>query len=362
MSFPDEYWMAKAIALAKKGARTTTSNPNVGCVIVRNDKLIGEGYHKKAGTPHAEIHALKMAGDASGATAYVTLEPCCHYGRTPPCAKALIEAGVSRVVCGMVDPNPQVAGNGLKMLEEAGIETRSGVLETAAEELNPGFLKRMRTGRPFITVKMASSLDGGTALANGESQWITGPEARNDVQTGRALSCAVITGVGTILADNPSLNVRLGGATRQPVRIILDSAGQTPLSSKIAENDGDTIIVHGDQVKAERIQAFHERGFKTQTMPLVDNRIDLLAFIRWCGEQSFNRLWVESGATLAGAFMETKNIDELRLYQAPVFLGADTRPVLKGTLNSIAEAHKFDVKDVRFVGKDIRWVLKPQTP
>lgn len=235
----DAVWMSRAIALAEKGRLTTTPNPNVGCVLVKDNQLIGEGYHKKAGTPHAEVHALAQAGaEAKGATAYVTLEPCSHYGRTPPCAEALIKAGVARVVCAGLDPNPQVAGKGIDMLRQAGIDVTVGVLADQAELLNPGFLKRMRTGLPFVTLKMAASLDGATAMKSGESQWITGPEARADVQQGRAISCAVVTGVGTVLADNPSLNVRLAECSRQPVRIILDTHARYTGGCRYSEYSG----------------------------------------------------------------------------------------------------------------------------
>nr|WP_202594551.1 bifunctional diaminohydroxyphosphoribosylaminopyrimidine deaminase/5-amino-6-(5-phosphoribosylamino)uracil reductase RibD [Reinekea blandensis] len=356
-------WMAQALKLAARGRRTTTPNPNVGCVIVRDGELVGSGYHRKAGTPHAEVHALAEAGSkARGATAYVTLEPCSHYGKTPPCADALIKAGVANVVCAMTDPNPQVAGQGLEKLRNAGIEVISGVLNAEAERLNRGFLKRMRTGRPWLVAKMAASLDGGTALANGDSQWITGPEARQDVQSGRADSCAVVTGVETVVADNPSLNVRLDGADRQPVRIILDTQARTPVPSTIVTLPGRTVIIHGAQANPLSLERLQAAGFELVEMATANDHIDLPAFLSWCGQQAFNRVWLEAGATLTGAFAEQGLLDELWLYQAPIMLGGATRPVADFRLDSLKQAHRFDVDDVRFVGKDIRWQLLPAFP
>lgn len=358
-----QYWMSKALKLAAKGRLTTTPNPNVGCVIVADGVLVGSGYHQKAGTPHAEVHALAEAGErARGATAYVTLEPCSHFGQTPPCADALIASGVSQVVCAMTDPNPKVAGRGLKRLQAAGIEVLSGVLESDAEALNEGFLKRMRTNRPFVVVKMASSLDGGTALSNGDSQWITGPEARADVQLGRAESCAVVTGVGTVLADDPSLNVRLPDVRRQPVRIILDSNARTPVNARLATLPGRTVLIHGDACDGGQLEALSQAGFDLVQMPTENSRISLSAFVDWCAQQGFNRLWIEAGARLAGAFTEAGLVDEIRLYQAPKFLGSGTRPVLETQLTDLAQARTMTVKDVRFVGADIRWQLLPAFP
>lgn len=359
----DEHWMAQALTLARKGAWTTTPNPNVGCVIVKDGQLVGEGYHHAAGTPHAEVHALAAAGElAQGATAYVTLEPCSHFGRTPPCADALIKAGVARVVCAMTDPNPDVAGRGLDKLRAAGIDVTVGTLNTQAEQLNPGFLKRMRTGLPHITLKMASSLDGATALSNGDSQWITGPQARADVQKGRAASCAIVTGAGTVVADDPSLNVRLPGVQRQPTRLILDSHGRTPRTARITQNDGETVLVHGpglsESIKAE----FREHGFDLVELPLTEGKIDLPSFVQWCGNQGFNNLWVEAGAQLSGAFFNAGLIDELWLYQAPKLLGAGTMPVLALQLQNLSDAVPLAVADVRFVGKDLRWRLVPDFP
>lgn len=358
-----EAWMAQALKLAAKGRFTTSPNPNVGCVIVQNNVLVGSGYHQKAGTPHAEVHALAEAGTlAQGATAYVTLEPCSHYGRTPPCADALIRAGVSQVVCAMTDPNPQVAGQGLDKLRQAGIEVISGVLNSEAEKLNRGFLKRMRTDTPWVVAKMAASLDGGTALANGESQWITGPDARQDVQIGRAESCAIVTGVETILADDPSLNVRLADTQRQPVRLILDSQARTPVTAKLFSLPGRSVVIHTADADADRLAQLEAAGVERVCLSACDGRIDLPAFLAWCAQQTLNRVWLEAGATLTGAFVEQKLLDELWLYQAPIFLGSQTRPVLETRLGSLSQALRFEVEDVRFVGPDIRWQLLPASP
>lgn len=356
----DELWMAKALALAKKGRFTTSPNPNVGCVIVKDGIEVGSGYHQQAGSPHAEVYALRQAGkSAEGATAYVTLEPCAHFGKTPPCAHALQQAGVHRVVCAMKDPNPLVAGKGLKILENAGIETRAGVLQSQAEVINQGFLKRMRTGKPWLSLKIAASLDGGTALENGDSQWITGKEARHDVQYGRAISCAVVTGVGTVLADNPALNVRLEAYRRQPDRIILDTNGRTPSDALITKNPGKTFIVLSDKVLDRAVAEYREAGFIPVLLPVKSGRVDLEGFMNWCGSQNYNQLWLECGAVLAGAFLQQQLVDEVIYYQAPKFLGSQIRPVIDYPLSNLDEALNFDVLDLRFIGKDIRWRLKP---
>lgn len=352
--------MAQAIELAAKGCYTTTPNPNVGCVIVRDGVLVGEGYHQRAGTPHAEVHALKQAADkAQGATAYVTLEPCSHHGRTPPCADALIKAGVKRVVCAGLDPNPLVAGRGLDRIRDAGIDAVSGILCDEAERLNPGFLKRMRTGLPYVTVKLASSLDGATAMTSGESQWITGPEAREDVQYGRAGCCAVVTGVGTVLADDPSMNVRLPEMSRQPDRIILDSHARTPLQAKIVSNPGNTWLIHGESAPAEKLAQLKDSGFKLVCIPLTDDRIDLAAFLKWAGDQQFNHLWLEAGAKLAGAFLEAGLADNILLYQAPMLLGSQTQPLIRTKFTRLADAVRLECVDLKVIGKDVRWQLKP---
>ena len=360
----DAYWMAKALKLAEKGLNTTSPNPRVGCVIVRDGRLVGEGYHERAGTPHAEVHALAMAGEtARGATAYVTLEPCSHHGRTPPCAEALVEAGVGRVVAAIEDPNPQVGGRGLARLENAGIETRAGVLTEDAEALNRGFLKRMRTGHPWMTLKLAGSLDGATALASGESQWITGPEARRDVQLGRARSCAILTGIGTVLADDPALNVRLPGATRQPDRLVLDTRLRTPSEARLFQTDGRVHILHGQQIESDSVDRLTRAGAGLTRLPVdaTTGQLDLHALMNWLGEQGYNEIWVEAGAILAGGLLKAGLVDELLLYQAPKLLGANVRPLLDWSIPSLAQAVQLVPVDTRQIGADLRWRLRPVT-
>ncbi|WP_115717448.1 bifunctional diaminohydroxyphosphoribosylaminopyrimidine deaminase/5-amino-6-(5-phosphoribosylamino)uracil reductase RibD [Gallaecimonas mangrovi] len=353
----DAIWMARAIKLAAKGRYTTEPNPAVGCVIVKNGEIVGEGWHQQAGTPHAEIHALNMAGaNASGATAYVTLEPCAHYGRTPPCAEALVKAGVARVVAAMVDPNPKVAGKGLKILEDAGIKAESGLLEADARALNPGFLKKMETGLPYVRVKLAASIDGRTALNNGQSKWITGPEARSDVQRLRAMSGAIITGAGTVLADEPSLNVRLNQfpepypleQVRQPLRVVLDRRQrlgsdngffQVPTPAWVVSNHQDH-RTFPDHVETLRLP---EEGFLTALLKKLP----------------VNSVLIEAGAKLAGAFIAEGLVDELVLYQAPVVMGDQSRGLLAlPVFSEMAQAPRFSIKDVRQVGDDIRLTLE----
>lgn len=363
-SMGDNAFMARAIALAKKGQSTTTPNPCVGCVIVKGEAIVGEGYHQRAGGPHAEVYALASAGEnAKGATAYVTLEPCSHFGRTPPCADALVVAGVSRVVIAMLDPNPKVSGRGVAKLEAAGIEVRHTLMSEEAETLNRGFLKRMRTGRPFVQLKMAASLDGGTAMANGESQWITSPPARLDVQQFRSKACAIVTGVGTVIADNPSLNVRLADKAssdiRQPTRFILDPSGRTPVDANMVKLDGKTVVVLGPDVSTSKQKALQASGFELLVRPLQKGKTDLIDFINWLGEQAFNHVWVEAGAKLAGAFLVQQCVDEVVYYQAPIFLGANTRPVMQHAFNSLNDKIAFSVSDQRMIGPDIRWILSP---
>lgn len=358
----DELWMTRALALAAQGLTTTTPNPRVGCVLVRDGEVVGEGFHQRAGESHAEVHALADAGErARGATAYVTLEPCSHQGRTPPCADALINAGVSRVVAAMADPNPQVAGRGLARLAAAGIDTRSGVLAADAEALNLGFLKRMRTGLPFITLKLAASLDGATALANGDSQWITGTQARAHVQLGRARSCAILTGVGTVLADDPSLNVRLDGSQRQPARIVLDTQLRTPADAKLLSLEGNTWLLHGANAPQAQREALASAGALLAELPLNEaGQLDLAAVIPWLGQHSFNEVWVEAGATLAASLLDGGWVDEVRLYQAPILLGSSTRPLYATALNVLSDAQRFEVIERRSLGDDLLWTLHPR--
>lgn len=354
--------MARALQLAARGLTTTTPNPRVGCVLVRAGAVVGEGFHQRAGEAHAEVHALAAAGDkARGATAYVTLEPCSHQGRTPPCAEALINAGVSRVVAAIQDPNPSVAGRGLARLAEAGIETLSGVLASDAEALNPGFLKRMRSGQPWLTLKLAASLDGATALANGASQWITSAASRQHVQQGRARSCAILTGIGTVLADDPALNVRLDNASRQPARIVLDSQLRTPSDAKLLSLDGASWLLHGPDASLANRDRLLSAGARLQELPLADDsRLDLNAVMNWLGEQSYNEIWTEAGANLAASLLDGGWVDEVRLYQAPVLLGSAIRPLYATALSQLSDAQQFKVIERLSLGADLCWRLQPR--
>lgn len=365
----DEKYMARAFELARLGRFTTTPNPNVGCVIVRDGEIVGEGYHIKAGGPHAEVHALRMAGEkAQGATAYVTLEPCSHHGRTPPCADALIAAGVARVVASMQDPNPEVAGRGLYRLQQTGIEVSHGLMHSEAEAINLGFLKRMRTGFPYVQLKMAASLDGRTAMESGESQWITSAAARADVQRFRAQSSAILSSSATVLADDPSLNVRwdqLDSDTqriypqeslRQPLRIVIDSQNRVTPQHKMVNQPGDTWLA---RLAADE-QTWPE-STEQWVVPGRDNRVDLVLLMMQLAKRQINSIWVEAGAELAGALLQAGLVDELIVYMAPKLLGENGRAlcVLPG-LQSLSDAPQFILSDVRQVGADLRLRLKPQ--
>jgi len=368
-SVADRQYMARAIQLARQGLYTTSPNPRVGCVLVKNGQIVGEGFHLRAGEGHAEVNALAVAaGQAQGATAYVTLEPCSHYGRTPPCAEALTNAGVSRVVAAMVDPNPQVAGRGMTMLAEAGIETASGLLETEARALNPGFIKRMEQGLPYLTLKAASSLDGRTAMQSGESQWITGPQARCQVQRLRARSCAVVTGVESILHDDSALTVReaelaLDNAAeivkRQPLRVVLDSQLRTPLTAKILTQPGRTLIVYCAD-PAARADELAQAGAELVQLPALAGRVDLPALLRYLADQQqCNEVLVETGATLAGAFIEQQLLDRLELFMAMKLLGSDARPLFDLPLTRMAQQVPMTLLDSRQVGQDLWLSFQP---
>lgn len=365
----DEKYMARAFELARLGRFTTTPNPNVGCVIVRDGEIVGEGYHHKAGGPHAEVHALRMAGErAKGATAYVTLEPCSHHGRTPPCADALVAAGVARVVASMQDPNPEVAGRGLYRLKQTGIDVSHGLMHSEAEAINLGFLKRMRTGFPYVQLKMAASLDGRTAMASGESQWITSPAARADVQRFRAQSSAILSSSATVLADDPSLNVRwdeLDSDTqriypqenmRQPLRIVIDSQNRVTPQHKLVNQAGETWLA---RIAAD--QQNWPESTQQWVVPARDNRVDLVLMMMQLAKRQINTVWVEAGAELAGALLQAGLVDELIVYMAPKLLGEHGRAlcVLPG-LQSLSDAPQFTLNDVRQVGPDLRLRLKPQ--
>ena len=353
----DHEFMARALRLAARGRYTTQPNPRVGCVIVAGGEIVGEGWHRVAGGPHAEIDALTAAGPrAAGATAYVTLEPCAHHGRTPPCVDTLIAARVARVVAAMTDPNPAVAGRGLAALAAAGIEVASGLLATRAGALNAGFVSRMTRGRPRVTLKLAASLDGRTALADGTSQWITGPAARADVQRLRAASSAILTGIGTALADDPSLTVRAPGvdtAGRQPLRVVLDSRLRLPASARMLALPGRTLVFAADSGADDA--ALAAAGAVIERLPAGARGLDLRAALRRLAEHECNDVLVESGPTLAGALVEAGLADELVLYLAPHLLGASARGLfaLPG-LSTMADRVQLRITDLRRVGDDLR--------
>ena len=382
----DHECMARALELARRALYTTDPNPRVGCVLAHDSLIIAEGFHARAGDPHAERNALATAGEhARGATAYVTLEPCSHTGRTGPCADALIEAGVARVVAAMEDPNPQVAGTGLQRLRDAGIQVDTGLQEADARALNPGFVLRMSQGRPLIRIKAAASLDGRTAMASGESQWITGPEAREDVQRLRARSSAIVTGIGTVLADRPSYTVRpeqwrhgeyADGPVRAPLRVILDPALRTPVDSPVVTADGACLIAHADDPDAapeERRRALEHAGAELLALPRAraasdpaepgaatraERRgLDLHALIAELTRRECNEVLVECGATLAGAFVREALFDELIVYLAPTLLGADARGLLDLPFDRMDQQIRLQWSDLRRVGDDLRLTL-----
>jgi len=361
----DQEYMARAIRLARLGRFTTDPNPRVGCVLVREGRIVGEGWHRWAGEAHAERHALARAGaEACGATVYVTLEPCCHHGRTPPCADALVEAGVARVVCAMVDPNPLVSGKGLARLKDAGIETLNGVLEAEARALNPGFIKRLERGRPYVRCKMAASLDGRTAMADGESQWISSPESRRDVQLLRAGSSAILTGIGTVLSDDPSLNVRLSASdvpgmdshepVRQPLRVLVDSQWRMPADARMLGLAGKTLVV-GTAHAPERMAALEAVGAGVWRAPELDGRVDLAALMDELARRGINEVLLESGARLAGAMLTAGLVDEIQLYLAPHLMGDAARGLfhLPG-ISAMADRLALEIQDVRRIGPDLR--------
>lgn len=363
MSFSgDDYrFMARALQLAERSRYITSPNPRVGCVIVRDGRTLGEGWTQAAGQNHAEIQALGDAAsrgeDVRGATAYVTLEPCSHFGRTPPCADALVGAGLARVVSAMEDPNPLVSGKGLRRLNDAGIVTASGLLANEARELNAGFVSRMTRGRPWVRVKVAASADGRTALANGQSQWITGTAARRDVHHWRASACAVLTGIGTILADNPQLNVREVSTPRQPIRVIVDARLDTPPHAAILGSGAVWIACAGDE--GPRAQALRAAGATLLPCATAGGRIDLGALMQILGQRGINELMVEAGAQLSGAVINAGIADEVLLYLAPCLMG-DTARGLASLPESLrmADVQRLRWADVRKVGDDLRLTLR----
>lgn len=362
----DEAMMARAISLAKNGWFTTQPNPRVGCVIVNDGEIVGQGWHERAGEPHAEVHALRAAAErARGATAYVTLEPCSHYGRTPPCASALIEAGIKKVVVGCQDPNPQVAGKGIAMLQAAGIKVVTPLLEADALALNEGFFKRMSTSRPLVRAKLAMSLDGRTAMASGESQWITGPDARSDVQRLRAQSSAIITGVGSILHDDSSLTVRRNELKvsllvdeRQPLRVVLDSQLQTPVTAKVIHGEGNCLIVASEQHDAQKCAALEAAG--AEVLVCGEQQVDIAAVLDELGRRQCNEVLLETGATLAGSMMEQGLIDELVVYMAPVLMGSSARPLMQLPFDTMPQKIPLKIVDVTAIGQDWRFTARRQ--
>ncbi|HSH84831.1 MAG TPA: bifunctional diaminohydroxyphosphoribosylaminopyrimidine deaminase/5-amino-6-(5-phosphoribosylamino)uracil reductase RibD [Guyparkeria sp.] len=367
----DQQWMARALALAERGRYTTSPNPRVGCVLVRDGQIIGEGFHVRAGEPHAEVLALQEAGErARGATAYVTLEPCSHVGRTPACAPQLVAAGVARVVTAMDDPNPQVAGRGHALLHEAGIEVSAAIAPAAARALNPGFVSRMERGRPWVTVKLAQSLDGRSALASGESQWITGEAARRDVQFLRAHQCAVLSGIDTVLIDSARLNVRLSadelgieGEVRQPVRVVLDSGLRLPPFAAIFDAPGPVWIYTRDATDGVQ----HEALIKRQQVTLIEappargmTGLALDSILADLAAREVNEVLVEAGAKLAGAFVAAGLCDELVVYQAPLLLGHQARPTLAlPEPAALADVARWTLVDEARLGDDLRLTLRP---
>lgn len=357
-SAPDHAMMARALRLAERGAWTTKPNPMVGCVIAQGDEVLGEGWHQRQGGPHAEVFALQAAGErARGATAYVTLEPCNHTGRTGPCAAALLEAGVARVVAAMRDPFPQVDGAGIARLRGAGVHVEVGLMEAQARALNVGFLSRIERGRPWVRVKLACSLDGRTAMASGESQWITGEAARADVMRWRARAGAILTGAGTVLVDDPSLTVRFDAAQDfvPPLRVVLDPGLATIGRGKVREGAAPTLYLHAPDIKPPR-----EFAAERAAVAVRNGMFDLDAVLALLAQRGVNEVHVEAGATLAGALVKAGLVDELLLYVAPVLLGDAARPLLGGLgLSEMAQRLQLAIVDQRRIGADLRLRMRP---
>lgn len=360
MSFSavDHGMMARALQLAERGLWTTSPNPRVGCVLVRGGEIVGEGWHEKAGEPHAEIHALRAAGDkAKGATAYVTLEPCSHHGRTPPCAEALIAAGVARVVSAMTDPNPLVSGKGLALLQAAGIETASGLLESEARELNIGFVSRMTRGRPWLRLKAAASLDGKTALNNGVSQWITGPDARRDGHAWRARACAILTGIGTVRDDDPNLTVRDVATTRQPLRVVVDSRLEILPTARILQ--GEPVLIVGAIENAEKMALLRSTGNFVEILNNGSDKVDLKALLELLARRGINEVHAEAGFKLNGSLLGEGLIDELLLYLAPCLIGHEASGLFNlPELITLDGKRRLKIRDLRQLGEDIRLIAR----
>ncbi len=354
----DHAMMSRALHLAERAAYTTKPNPMVGCVIAHGDDIVGEGFHQRQGEPHAEVYALQAAGErAKGATAYITLEPCAHTGRTGPCADALIAAGVARVIGAMRDPFPQVDGSGFGKLEAAGIAVERGLMEAQARKLNRGFLSRIERGRPWLRVKLATSIDGRSALASGESKWISGDASRDDVHRWRARSGAILTGSGTVLADDPQLTVRLGDDAPfvAPLRVVLDPGLATVARGRIREGDAPTLYLHAPDAKPPNpLHAQHA------AVPMRGRMLDLAAVLKLLAHREINEVQVEAGATLAGAFLAAGLVDELLLYVAPVLLGDRAKPLFEGLqIDAMTQRLQLDIVETRRIGNDVRLLLQP---
>lgn len=366
----DQYYMARALRLAERGLWSTAPNPRVGCVIVRDGEIVGEGWHQVAGESHAEIHALHMAKEkAQGATCYVTLEPCCHHGRTPPCTEALLKAGITRVVVAMTDPNPLVSSKGIEQLLKAGVVVDTGILSSEAEKLNVGFLTRMRHNRPYIRCKIAMSVDGKTAMASGESQWITSQESRADVQAMRARSSAIMTGAGTVLADNPKLSVRESElpnylyrppVIKQPLRVVVDAHLSTPPTARMLSLPGQTLIftASDDEFLTKSLE---KAGAKVVFLPERERHIDLPAMCqKLATDYEVNELLVETGANLAGSMLRAKLIDEIVIYMAPVLLGHKARGLFHlPELETLSQKVRLNITEIRALGNDWRMTIHP---
>ncbi|MDR1424729.1 MAG: bifunctional diaminohydroxyphosphoribosylaminopyrimidine deaminase/5-amino-6-(5-phosphoribosylamino)uracil reductase RibD [Azoarcus sp.] len=354
----DHAAMARALALAERGLNSTTPNPRVGCVLLRDGQIVGEGWHRRAGEPHAEVLALAAAADAArGATAYVTLEPCSHFGRTPPCADALDKAGIARVVAAMQDPNPRVAGSGLARLRAAGIEVECGLMMEEARELNIGFVSRMTRNRPWVRLKAAATLDGKTALENGASQWITGPVARADGHRWRARACAILTGIGTVKADDPQLTVRDAPCERQPLRILVDAKLEVPPAARILQ--GAPILIATASTDAPRLRALAASGHRILSLPATGDRIDLPFLLRELAALELNEIHIEAGAGLNGALLAAGCVDELLLYLAPKIVGNAARGMFDlPALTALDGAARFRIRECTMAGEDVRVIAR----
>jgi diaminohydroxyphosphoribosylaminopyrimidine deaminase / 5-amino-6-(5-phosphoribosylamino)uracil reductase len=355
----DHAYMAWALELAERGLYTTTPNPRVGCVIVSDGIVVGEGWHEKAGAPHAEVNALQAAGPrARGATVYVSLEPCAHHGRTPPCIDALIGAGVGRVIAAMVDPTPQVSGKGLAALESKGIAVAVGLLEEEARELNIGFISRMTRGRPWVRMKIAASLDGKTALTNGRSQWITGPAARRDGHHWRARACALLTGIGTIKDDDPQLTVREVSTPRQPLRVVVDSRLETPPTARVLQGGG--VLVAAAQEARERMRMLEDKGAEVLVLPNANGKVELIDLFRELARRGMNEVHVEAGWKLNGSLLGDGVVDELVLYYAPCLLGDAAQGMFNlPELIDLSGRRNLKIHDMRVIGTDLRLLARP---